>query len=1069
MKFKFFKRKKFWWWFLSITIFLPIFLFGSLILYVYLKQDDIIQSQIEEMNKHHKGLIVVGESHIAPFAEFPYMSIKIDDVKIYENKEDHAPVILDVADIYIGFDIWDIVSGNYDIQTLVVEDGFFNIVQHKDGSNNLANALATPDGEEESDPVNIHLKNIELRNLDIHQLDESSNLDVETFVYWADGGFQTNDNLIKAHIDTEFEMNVINNGDTTYINDKHFEFHTDVTLDENSGMITFQPSGITMEHGDFKLEGSFDTKNDMTIDLSIKGTKPNFDMLIAFAPHDLVPVLERYKNAGNIYFNAVVQGSIANGKMPFIDAKFGASEAFLENIEKSKRIDDMGFEGHFTNGEERNLKTMEFSLTGIQANLETGHFTGSVLVTNFEEPEVDMELNADFNLRFLADFFNLSDIESASGNIEMHMKFHDIIDLDHPERALNDLNQSYYTELIVSNLNVFSTSLPAPINDLDLHLEMNGKAATLDQFDLKLGNSDLSITGFLTDLPAIVHHTNIPVKTHLDIQSNLIDLAELTGYSANDSTGIDEQIEDFSVGFSFNSSARAITESKYLPIGEFFIDSLHAQLKHYPHELHDFHVDLLIDNKDLSIVDFTGFIDASDFHFNGLVHDYGFWMQEKLNGDIDLDITLHSDLFRLEDIFSYKGENYVPQDYRHEEFDNLTLHVNSSMHFKDSHLHAIDLDLDRWDTKMHVHPMRFENFEGHFHYEDDHIMVKDFHGKIGRTVFDLNMNYYIGDNPAIRKRDNYLGLEANYIDFDQLFSFNVTPPNSKTKDQKEEKTTKDVVEHAEAFNIYKLPFTDMKLDVDVGHFIYHRIDLKDIHGRLRTTQNHYLYVDTIRLNAAGGSFRMSGYFNGSDPDHIYLKPNLKVKNVNIDQLMFKFENFGQDALVSENLHGKLSANINGKIRVYPDMIPDLDQSEVQMDIQVLNGRLENYEPIQLLSEYFGDKDLTKIRFDTLQNHMDITNGTINIPNMTIESTLGHYELSGTQSMDGTIEYYFRIPWKIIWQGARNKLFGSKKRANGETGDDEIIEKDPNDKTNYLNLQISGTTEDYKIKLRKKKK
>ena len=79
-------------------------------------------------------------------------------------------------------------------------------------------------------------------------------------------------------------------------------------------------------------------------------------MLIAFAPVDLIPVLERYKNAGNIYFNASIKGPTLHGIMPFIDANFGASEAYLENTGERKRIEDMGFEGHFTNGSERNLK-----------------------------------------------------------------------------------------------------------------------------------------------------------------------------------------------------------------------------------------------------------------------------------------------------------------------------------------------------------------------------------------------------------------------------------------------------------------------------------------------------------------------------------------------------------------------------------------------------------------------------------------------------------------------------------------------------------------------------------------
>jgi len=772
------------------------------------------------------------------------------------------------------------------------------------------------------------------------------------------------------------------------------------------------------------------------------------------------------------------------------------------------------------------------------------------------------------------------------------MRFHDIIELEHPEKALDQLNQAYSTELNIENLHVESRDLPVPIDQLNMHLAMSGERGVLDRFDLKMGATDLSLKGFVSDLPAIVHHTDIPVEAELEINSNLLDLAELTGFSKGDSTGVDEQIEDLRLRLKAKSSARAITESKYLPEGEFiieklhaqlkhfphelrnidvdilidssyinmvdcsgfidqsdfhikgniqnygalmeevktntpveavlemksdlldiaeltsfspvdstgideqvedfrvqlkfnstarglsefeylpkgefFVEDLHAQLKHYPHELHDFHVDILIDDQDLKIVDFTGFIDQSDFHFNGNVEDYGFWMQETLQGDVKLDISLNADLLKLEDLFSYQGENYVPEDYRHEEFENLKLHVNGAMHYIDSNLHSIDIDLDQFDAKMHVHPMRFEDFSGRFHYEDDHLVIERMHGKIGRTVFDIDMNYYLGEDESIKLRDNHFGLNANYIDFDQLFAFNTSPPSSAKKSTSQKATTEDVQSHSTAFNIYELPFTDMTFDIDVDHFIYHHIDLQSIKSRLRTTHNHYIYVDTLNLRAAGGQFLMSGYFNGSNPDRIYLKPNLKVIQADVDQLLFKYENFGQDEVLSDYVHGQLSADITGNIRVYPDMVPDIDQSEIHMDVELLNGRLENYEPVLMLSDYMGDKNLSLVKFDTLQNHMDIINGTLTIPNMTIESTLGHYELSGEQSLLGKLEYYVRIPWKIIKQGARYKLFGKKKTKEGDTGDDEIIEKDPKKKTRYLNLRVKGTLDDYEIQLRKKR-
>lgn len=1062
------KIKRFWKRILIALIIVPTLIVVGLLLYIQSNQSEIIKGEIAKLNQEYKGRISVGKSDLSLFGNFPHISIKIYDVKIFETKADNAPIIMDVKDIYVGFNLWDIVNGNYDIQSILVEEGVFNIVIQENNTTNIQNSLASP-SETASEPTNLSLNKIKFKNLDIHTLDEATNTDVEKFVYTGSGGFSRKDNIISGHVDTDFELNVIKDGDTTFINKKHFEIHTDLIFNENSGILDIQPSGIAMENGDFELEGSIDTKNDVDLNLLIKGVKHNFDTFIAFAPADLIPVLERYNNAGDIYFNASIQGPANKGNRPAINATFGAGKAFLENTARAKKIDNMGFNGHFTNGANRDASTMEFSLTNMKASLEEGEFEGSIIVKNFESPEVDMQVNSNFNLNFIAEFFELEQVQNVSGEVLLKMNFHDIIDIDHPEKALQDLNQAYYAELKVENLSLGAKQLPVPLDTLNVNLVMNGKKATLNQFELSMGNSDLSISGFLSDLPSIVHHTDTPVEAHLDITSNNIDVAQLTHFSKQDTTqiGIDEQIKKLSLGLSFKASAKNFTESEYLPKGEFFIDSLHADLEHYPHQLHDFHADILIDNADLKIEDFNGYIDDSDFHFDGLIHDYAFWMQPKLNGDVDLDINLKSKKLRLEDVFSYQGENYVPEEYRHESFDDLTLHFASSMHYKDSALHSIDLALDKLDTKMKLHPQRFHDFRGNIHYEDQHIVIKDFHGEIGATNFNFDLNYYLGDDPQIKKRDNYLAIKANYIDYDALFNFNLSPPQKPT--EVAALTIEDVKAHAEAFNIYELPFTDMQFKADISHFMYHRIDLKNIKADLRTTPDHYVYIDTLTMDAAGGNIQLNGYFNGSHPKHIYMQPDLVMNNVDLDKLLFKFENFGQDHLVSENLQGKLTSRIKGKIRVYPDMVPDLDQSTLEMDVKVLNGRLKNYNPMLALSDYMGDKNLQNIRFDTLQNSLDIEKGKINIPAMTIESTLGHIELSGTHDSDQNIDYYIRIPWKTVRKAAWQKLFGSKKDSivNPEQVD-EIVEIDPSRKTRYLNLKVKGTIDDYKVSLGKKK-
>ena len=126
--------------------------------------------------------------------------------------------------------------------------------------------------------------------------------------------------------------------------------------------------------------------------------------------------------------------------------------------------------------------------------------------------------------------------------------------------------------------------------------------------------------------------------------------------------------------------------------------------------------------------------------------------------------------------------------------------------------------------------------------------------------------------------------------------------------------------------------------------------------------------------------------------------------------------------------------------------------------------------MQALSDYMGEKNLQNIRFDTLQNSLDIKKGKITIPAMRIESTLGHIELSGTHDNNQNIDYYVRIPWKTVRKAAWQKLFGKKKDSiSSEPQEDEIVEVDPNKKVKYLNLKIKGNIDDYKISLGKKRK
>jgi hypothetical protein len=1042
--------------FLSLSI-----LFTAVVGIVYWQQKWIVQELLEWVNKNYKGEIVIKGSHISPFANFPYISIDLEDLLIYEEKEQiHSPIV-SVKDAYLGFDIWTIISGKYEIKSIKLSEGDLKLVQHTDGSFNLSRALMSMNSssDEADAPFEIHLKSIALKNVDVHKINEITDTEIDLYVNKALAKFKQSKGHVFAKLDSKFEINIMQSCDTTFIKHKHFDVHTQLDYDEVAQIIKISPSEVKLEMGDFNIEGLLNLKNEMYSDFKIHGSKPNFNLLIAFAPEELIPTLKSYENKGKIYFEASIKGKTANGQMPSVRADFGCEEGLISNSRTKKKLKDMAFTGYFTNGAKKDFSTMEFGLSNFKATPDAGIFSGNLKVVNFLEPDIKLQLNSKFNLEFIAKFLNMKDLEDMKGAIELEMNFHDIIDLRHPEKSIEKLNESYFTKLKVTDLSFRSDNYHLPLDNLNIEAEMEGHEVKISRFNAKIGKSDISIKGTISDLPAILHHTDDKIKTDLIIESNLLDLAELSYNDSLKKPAIDEQIKDLSLNLSFLSSAKAFTESPNLPVGEFLIRDFHATLKHYPHKLHDFHADIFIENEDIKIVDFSGEIDSSDFHFSGKMKYYNIWMNPNVNGDTNIEFDLVSEHLRLEDLFSYGGENYVPEDYRHEDFKKLQLHGRTDLHFKNNRLHSADAYIDKLSCLMKVHSSRFENFNGRIHYEDEHLVVEKLSGQIGRSDFMLYLNFYLGKDSALRKRDNYFSIKSNRLDIDQLMAYNPPPAGNTMKPEN----------HEAVFNIFNLPFTDIRMDIDITHLNYHKYLIDNLKAKLRMQQNHYIYSDECSFITAGGRFDVKGYFNGSNPKEIYFSPDIVLESVDLEKLMLKFENFGQDQIISENLHGKISCGLSGKIRMHADMIPILDKSDLLMDVEITNGMLKNYKPLEYVSDYFKDKNLSKIRFDTLKNEFEFKEGKLIIPRMTINSSIGFLELWGEQDLNLNMDFYFKIPLKMLSQAAFQKLFKRKKEEVDLDKEDAIQYQDKDKKIVYVSINMKANSEDYSITLKRDKR
>ena len=166
---------------LVFALIVPILLFSSTVLLLYWKQKEVVQELITTLNKDFKGEITLSYSDISPFESFPYVSIDLHDLKVYETKNRQVKPIVDIGFVYLGFSVSDLLTGKVLIKSIKLKEGHIDAIQYKNNEFNIINAFSSdkPASKTEED-LHLSIKEIYFENIDITKLNERNALKIET-------------------------------------------------------------------------------------------------------------------------------------------------------------------------------------------------------------------------------------------------------------------------------------------------------------------------------------------------------------------------------------------------------------------------------------------------------------------------------------------------------------------------------------------------------------------------------------------------------------------------------------------------------------------------------------------------------------------------------------------------------------------------------------------------------------------------------------------------------------------------------------------------------------------------
>ena len=170
-----------------------------------------------------------------------------------------------------------------------------------------------------------------------------------------------------------------------------------------------------------------------------------------------------------------------------------------------------------------------------------------------------------------------------------------------------------------------------------------------------------------------------------------------------------------------------------------------------------------------------------------------------------------------------------------------------------------------------------------------------------------------------------------------------------------------------------------------------------------------------------GDVKLDGQIENAPDGRFLITATSHLDGINIKRLFNECNDFGQQEITQKNLNGKLSGEINFVGVWSSNFRCDLNKLYVLSKIKVSNGELLNYEPLHALGKYIDVNDLRNLKFEDLDNTIEIKNKTIFIPQFDVKNNALNITLSGTHSFNNIVDYRMKIKLSELLKNKRKKL------------------------------------------------
>ena len=494
-----------------IALILVVFLaFGAVVTLIYLNQDDIEQRIISELNLQLKSEILIEDVTISAIKSFPFVSISLDNLTIFDAFQTDTLCQLD--QLSVNFNALDLYHQNYIIQNLRLKNGKITVFFEDSIANYeiwYSDTTTSQNSNLDLGLESIILENvqIEYRNRDMLSLITSHKSEIELDISGEN---------INLDLKGQFTNNAFVFDNTNFLSNQPIDLDAEISIDsmalslKSNALLAQLPLDITLSN------------NKQSTQVSVTTPKTDLTTILGLVPKKYLRDIQPYDISGNTQLNVFILSDQL--PMPKINVDFTYNNGIVKSNDFPIEINNINLTGSYTNSNRRNNGSTKILLNDINCLINDETIVGRASIVDIDNPKINTTINTQLQLSDLDSYGYKIPFDSLSGKAEIDLTYNGHIGLKNKidyDLAMADKSATIKVENMTLQIDSASPSL----SKTNLQLKV-----TNDQFDIQRldgylqDNNDFQFLGALDNVFSHFLLKNAPLKVAGNLTSNSINV-----------------------------------------------------------------------------------------------------------------------------------------------------------------------------------------------------------------------------------------------------------------------------------------------------------------------------------------------------------------------------------------------------------------------------------------------------------------------------------------------------------------------------------------------------------------